>query len=155
MDMQSIIDMVAGFDGALVVRPQPGSDFPGLSWGDACSYYAPDGVMPTRTQPYGTILTKNHPDDGASDLDAPGRFRVDSNAGRQVLQELDADVDPTKADTLLPHPLYASSEWVAVVNPDESTSDRLLVLLRRTRELPRRERTVVTSGATRWRTPSD
>lgn len=109
MDMQSIIDTVSSFDGALVVQLQPGSAFPELSWGDAYFYYAPDGTMPARTQPYGTIITKNYPDDDTSDLDAPARFRVNVNAGRSLVEELDTDQDPSQVDVLLPHPLYASS----------------------------------------------
>ncbi len=47
--MQEIIETVRGFDGALVVTPEAGSDFPALSWGDAYFYHAPDGRMPERT----------------------------------------------------------------------------------------------------------
>lgn len=32
------------------------------AWGDAFFCYAPDGVTPRMTQPYGTIVTKNYPD---------------------------------------------------------------------------------------------
>lgn len=69
MSMEQIIETVRGFEGALVVVPEPGGDFPEIAWGDAFFYYAPDGRMPRSTQPYGTIVTKNYPDDSASDLD--------------------------------------------------------------------------------------
>lgn len=137
MDMQSIIDAVSGFDGALVVQPRPGSEFPELSWGDAYFYYAPDGTMPARTQPYGTIITKNYPDDDASGLDASDRFRVNVNAGRSLVEDLDADQDPSQVDVLLPHPLYPSSGWVSVVNPAERTSEHLVSLLRRAHDAAR------------------
>ena len=71
MSMEQIIDAVRGLDGALVVVPGPEGDAPELAWGDAFFYYAPDGRMPQHVQPYGTIVTKDYPDDSASDLDAP------------------------------------------------------------------------------------
>ena len=130
MNKNSIIETVRSFDGALVFQPKPGSGYPEISWGDAYFYYAPDGAMPQRTQPYGTIITKNYPDDIASALDAPGRFRVNVNAGRDAVAALATGGDPAASDVFVPHPLYASAGWVAVVNPGEQTSRSLIELLR-------------------------
>src|ERR1044072_8550024 len=76
MSMEQIIATVRGCEGPLVVVPEPGGDFPEIAWGDAFFYYAPDGVMPRTTQPYGTIVTKNYPDDSASVLAPPGGRRA-------------------------------------------------------------------------------
>ncbi|MFD1492264.1 MULTISPECIES: DUF6194 family protein [Microbacterium] len=84
MEMKEIVHAVSGFEGVLVVIPEEGSGSPALAWGDAFFYYAPDGVMPERTQPYGTIVTKNYPDDEESRLDEPGRFRVNITSGATV-----------------------------------------------------------------------
>ncbi|RFU87119.1 hypothetical protein DY218_08695 [Streptomyces triticagri] len=137
--MDRIVRAVRGFDGALVTLPAPGSEYPELAWGDAFFSYAPDGRLPQHTQPYGTIVTKNYPGDTSSDLDRPGRFRVNIHVGRQALRELvgeqpDGDgaepaVDPAAADTIGPHPVYAAQGWIAVVAPGPRTLDTVLRLL--------------------------
>ncbi|OKK22006.1 hypothetical protein AMK16_01850 [Streptomyces sp. CB00455] len=136
--MEQIIATVRSFEGALVVVPEPGGDFPELAWGDAFFYYAPDGRMPANVQPYGTIITKNHPDDAASDLDPPGRWRVNVNAGRRALSELAAGEPggaggrpgPAAADEVVPHPVYGALGWISVVNPGARTQDTVVRLLR-------------------------
>ena len=104
MSMEQIIDAVRDLDGALVVIPGPGSDAPELAWGDAFFYYAPDGVMPQHVQPYGTIVTKDYPDDTASELDAPGRWRVNVHVDRATFRRLTGE-EPrslTRAATMRP-----------------------------------------------------
>ncbi|MGD9481781.1 DUF6194 family protein [Streptomyces sp. TRM70308] len=136
--MEQIIATVRGLDGALVLAPEPGSDLPELTWGDAFFYYAPDGRMPKGVQPYGTIVTKNYPDDTASDLDPPGRWRVNVHVDRATFQELTGEEprsirrphDHAAADSVMPHPVYGALGWVSVVNPGERTTDTVVRLLR-------------------------
>lgn len=136
--MEQITATVRGFDGALVLVPEPGGDFPELAWGDAFFFYAPDGRPPKNTQPYGTIVTKDYPDDTASDLDPPGRWRVNIHVGRAAFRELTEEEpralsrprDYAAADRLLPHPVYGALGWVSVVNPGARTTDTVLRLLR-------------------------
>jgi hypothetical protein len=136
--MEQIIAAVRGFDGALVLVPGPGSDVPEPAWGDAFFYYAPDGRIPHRTQPYGTIVTKDYPDDTASDLDPPGRWRVNVHVGGAAFRRLTGESpralerrrDHAAVDTVLPHPVYGALGWVCVVNPGERTGDTVLRLLR-------------------------
>ena len=138
MSMEQIIATVRGFEGALVVVPEPGGDFPEIAWGDAFFYYAPDGRMPRSTQPYGTIVTKNYPDDSASDLDPPGRWRVNVHVGRTALPEVDGGrYDLAAADVLLPHPVYGPLGWICVVNPGERTTGTVVRLLREAHEAAR------------------
>ncbi|SDS47618.1 DUF6194 family protein [Microbacterium paraoxydans] len=144
MEMQEIIAEIRSFDGALVVAPEAGSDFPELSWGDAYFYHAPDGRMPERTQPYGTIITKDYPDDTSSALDAPGRFRVNIHVGRERAESIIAagsltggDTDPTAVDVFRPHPLYGDAGWVCVIDPAEATAGTVLALLREAHEAAR------------------
>lgn len=138
MEMQTIIGFVHGLEGALVVAPTPGSDFPELSWGDAYFYHAPDGRMPERTQPYGTIITKDYPDDTSSALGAPGRFRVNIHVGREQVEALvPADPDPLAVDVFRRHPLYGTSGWVCVVDPADRTADAVLSLLREAHDAAR------------------
>lgn len=88
MSMEQIIATVRDLTGALVLVPEPGSAFPELAWGDAFFYYAPDGQLPRHVQPYATVVTKDYPDDTASDLDPPGRWRVNVHVGRAAFREL-------------------------------------------------------------------
>jgi len=59
MTIDDIIDFVEGLDDVLTLRPVPGDGSPEISWGDTFFYYSPDGVVPTTTQPFATIVTKN------------------------------------------------------------------------------------------------
>ncbi|MFF4587462.1 DUF6194 family protein [Streptomyces sp. NPDC001388] len=135
--MDQIITTVRSFPGALVVVPAPGGEFPELVWGDAFFYYAPDGRMPRTVQPYGTIVTKNHPGDTASDLDPPGRWRVNVHVGRPAFRRLTGEEpraltrprDHAAADTVTPHPVYGPLGWISVVNPAEHTLDLVTRLL--------------------------
>ncbi|MEU0026452.1 DUF6194 family protein [Streptomyces sp. NPDC006335] len=136
--MEQIIATVRGFDGALVVVPEPGGDSPEIAWGDAFFYYAPDGWVPRNTQPYGTIVTKDYPGDTACELDPPGRWRVNVQVGRTALPGLlDERHDPAAADVLLPHPVYGTLGWVCVVNPGERTTGTVVRLLREAHEAAR------------------
>jgi len=138
MSMDQIIATVRGFDGALVVAPEPGDDVPEIAWGDAFFYYAPDGRMPQHVQPYGTIVTKDYPDDTASDLDRPGRWRVNIHVDRPTFRELTGEEprslirprDFASVDVVNPHPVYGALGWIAVVNPAEQTTDTVVQLLR-------------------------
>jgi hypothetical protein len=141
LSIDQIIGTVQHLEGSLVVAPAVGdAGFPELAWGDAFFYYAPDGEMPRTVQPYGTIVTKNYPDDNASDLDPAGRWRVNVHVGRGTYRELtergvahaasSGTVDYAAADVVLPHPVYGTAGWIAVVNPGLRTADIVLRLLR-------------------------
>ena len=138
MSMEQIIATVRGFDGAFVVAPEPGDDVPEIAWGDAFFYYAPDGRMPQHVQPYGTIVTKDYPDETGSDLDRPGRWRVNIHVDRATFLELTGEEprsltqprDFATADVVNPHPVYGALGWIAVVNPAEKTTDTVVQLLR-------------------------
>lgn len=138
MSMEQIIATVRDFGGALVVVPEPGGDFPELAWGDAFFYYAPDGQLPKNVQPYGTVVTKNYPDDTASDLDLPDRRRVNIHVDRTTFRELtgeepgrlDRIYDYAVTDCVMPHPVYGALGWISVVNPAEKTGELVVKLLR-------------------------
>lgn len=144
LSIDQIIAAVQDLEGSLVVAPAVGdARFPDLAWGDAFFYYAPDGQMPRTVQPYGTIVTKDYPDDTASGLDPAGRWRVNIHVGRTTFRELtgldaagyaartvgSATVDHTAVDVVLPHPVHGNAGWVAVVNPGPATTDTVLRLL--------------------------
>lgn len=139
LSIEQIIAAVQRLEGALVVAPAAGDPaFPDLAWGDAFFYYAPDGEMPRTVQPYGTIVTKDYPDDTASNLDPADRWRVNVHVDRATYEELVGEReavahgarDLAASDVVLPHPVYAAAGWVSVVNPGRESADVVLRLLR-------------------------
>ncbi|SMX81496.1 DUF6194 family protein [Brevibacterium casei] len=139
MSMNDILDAVRRFDGVLELAPTPGSEYPEVAWGDHFLYFAPDGEVPQRVQPYATIITKDYPDDTLSRLSETGRWRVNIHVGRHRFADLLGE-EPTApgagtgwdfaaADTLLPHPLYRTQGWVAIVAPGPNTMGLALDLL--------------------------
>jgi hypothetical protein len=144
--MDQILEKIRTFDGILELAPAEGSPFPEIAWGDHFFYYAPDGEVPQREQPYATIVTKNYPDDTSCDLDRPGRWRLNIRVGRSTFIELigedplldsGADVDFTAVDTVLPHPVYRAQGWISIVNPDAHTHTLAVSLLRNAHDAAR------------------
>ncbi|WP_405165905.1 DUF6194 family protein [Nocardia sp. NBC_01499] len=130
MTIDEIIDFVSSLDGVLAISPTAGDPWPELSWGDSFFYYSPDGVVPTKTQPFATIVTKDYPDDQRSHLDRPDTFRVNIAAGKEAFidrighspkQTVTEEVDYSVTDTVIPHPIYGMGGWLAVVNPGTRT----------------------------------
>lgn len=145
MTIDEIIGFGADLGGVLAVTPQPGDGSPEISWGDTFFFRSPDGVVPAATQPFATIVTKNHPGDERSRLDRPGTFRVNVAAGKKSFRhwtgheprEPAADGDPGATDTVPAHPVHASAGWLAVVNPGPCTTTALRDLLRTAHHLAR------------------
>jgi hypothetical protein len=132
--MDQLLETIRSFDGVLELAPTEGSAFPEVAWGDHFFYYAPDGRVPEREQPYATIVTKNYPDDALSDLDHPGRWRLNVHVGKSALRELTGEdpgpVDFSAVDTVLPHPVYGAQGWISIVNPGLATQPLAVRLLR-------------------------
>ena len=136
--MEQILSAVRDLEGALVLTPQAGSQVPELAWGDAFFYYAPDGQVPEHIQPYGTIVTKDYPDDTAARLDGAGRWRVNIHVDRQTFVRLTGEEprglgrtrDFAAVDVINPHPVYGALGWVSIVNPGERTLSTAIELLR-------------------------
>ena len=139
MSMDEILAEIRTFDGVLELAPAAGGPYPEIAWGDHFFYYAPDGEVPQREQPYATIVTKNHPGDTAGDLDHPGRWRLNIHVGRTAFRELTGLDEPdfTAADAVLPHPVYAAQGWIAIVDPAERTHALAVRLLHDAHEAAR------------------
>ena len=146
MSIDEITEFLGGFEGVLAVRPLPGDGSPEISWGDTFFYYAPDGVVPGTGQPFATIVTKDYPGDEGSRLSRPGAFRLNISAGKDAFTSWTGheprepgagDVDPSAADSVMAHPVYASVGWLAVVNPGSRTETAIRKLLRTAHDLAR------------------
>jgi hypothetical protein len=103
--------------------------------GDTFFTYDPGrDLPPDRWLPFATLVTGDHYDT-VSDLNRPGAYRINIGVTKAAYvallgpapQERDGDgvlltgFDYTAADTVMPHPFYASQHWVSVVNPGEAT----------------------------------
>jgi len=139
MTMDEIVDFVGRLDGVLTLRPVPGDGSPEISWGDVFFYYSPDGVVPARTQPFATVVTKNYPGDEVSRLDRPDAFRVNVAASKEAFVKwtghaprdaATANADSSPDDTVIAHPVYGTVGWLAVVNPGPRTDEVIRELLR-------------------------
>ncbi|MFC5828360.1 DUF6194 family protein [Nonomuraea insulae] len=146
MTIDEIISFAGGLDGVLTLRPASGDGTPEISWGDTFFYYSPDGVVPTTTQPFATVVTKNYPGDEASRLDRPDTFRVNISAGKEAFvrwtghaprEAATTEADPSATDTVIAHPVYGAVGWLAVVNPGSGTEATTRDLLRTAYELAR------------------
>ncbi len=140
MSIDEIIELMESLEGVLFLRPGPGDGSPELSWGDSFFYYAPDGKLPTTTQPFATIVTKNYPGDESSRLNRPDTFRVNVFAGKETFSRLVGheprdpaveEVDASTFDTVIAHPVYGELGWLAVVNPGLQTKTVIRDLLHR------------------------
>lgn len=149
MSMEQILHEIRAFDGVLELAPAEGGPFPEIAWGDHFFYYAPDGRVPEREQPYATIVTKDHPGDRACDLDRPGRWRLNIHVGRSAFREL-AGTEPgagfTAVDAVFPHPLYGAQGWIAIVDPGPRTHTLAVRLLRGAHDAARRRAARRASG---------
>ena len=94
-------------------------------------FYGPDRMLP-----FATLATADYPYDRFSNLDRPGVFRLNVGVSRQTFQSLfgaskvdDSAYDFTALDKIMPHPEYAVQAWVCVLNPSETTLERVLSLI--------------------------
>jgi hypothetical protein len=134
--VDEFVAYVEGLGGVLTLRPGPGDGSPEIAWGDAFFYYAPDGVVP-KSQPFATVVTKDYPGEPSSGLDEPGAFRVNLAAGAADFQKWAAQSPTITTDTILPHPVYSSLNWLCVVNPGPRATADLQGLLRSAHDLAR------------------
>lgn len=145
MTIEEIIGFVSALEGVLTLRPGPGDGSPEISWGDTFFYYSPEGVVPKTTQPFATIVTKDYPGDESSDLNRPDAFRVNIAPGREAFthwtghtpREHATPESPSAIDTVIPHPVYASAGWLAIINPGPRTDEPTRTLLRTAYQLAR------------------
>jgi len=107
---------------------------PEIAWGDTFFIYDPNREFEgPRRFPFATIVIKDYGDfDNASQLDRPGVFRLNIGVSKNTYQRLfpdEAEHDFTALDRLMPHPVYGRNHFVCVLNPSDSTFERLKPLL--------------------------
>ena len=93
---------------------------------------------PDRRFPFITLVT-NDKYDQVSNLDRPGVFRLNIGVSRITFQSLfggqpaadstDTNHDFTALDRIMPHPVYGGMFWICVLNPSDSTFEKVRPLL--------------------------
>ncbi|WP_147917452.1 DUF6194 family protein [Ruania zhangjianzhongii] len=127
MDIEDVVEVLAGNDQILVLRPGPGDDTPEIAWGDVFFYFSADGEIPPG-QPFATVITKDYPHEPAWQREAHS-IRVNIHVGAPAFAELlgyapgeRSGPEPSAVDVLMPHPAYGELGWIAVVDPGTRTS---------------------------------
>lgn len=146
------VDAASG-DGAVVdeaaVLRSITETFPGTNplraAGDTYFLYDPDrDLPPERQHPYATLVTGDR-HDRVSRLDRVGVYRLNIGLTRPTYRELfgapprdlgrdasgvlDTGLDYAVLDTVLPHPVYATQNWVCVLAPSPATFETVVLPL--------------------------
>ncbi|WP_420593587.1 DUF6194 family protein [Deinococcus sp.] len=122
MNEQDVLDFIhSEFQGVLLVE----------SAGNFFVFYSPNDLAAEQRMPFATVMT-NDINDGFSDLNRPGVYRLNVGVERATFAGLfgvGPTPDFTALDQLLPHPVYAASSWVCVLNPGPETFRRMRLLI--------------------------
>jgi hypothetical protein len=101
-----------------------------------------------RMLPFATLATKDNEGDRVSNLDRQGVFRLNIGVSKPTFQALfgtdKIDVstyDFTALDMIMPHPDYAAQSFLCVLNPSDTTFQKLQPLLAEAYELAVRRAT--------------
>jgi hypothetical protein len=132
-----IVDHVAReLEGTLVVVASEDNGAPEVAWGDTFFIYDPDGVIPPeRHFPYATVVVNDYPGfDESSNLAREGIYRVNVWVSKgtfdlETPKDDPATIDHTELDRIIPHPVYGAQSWLSVLNPGDSTGEKVKDLL--------------------------
>ena len=125
-----MFEAIADLPGVVTLTAGPDNGAPEVAWGDSFFYYDPDDSIPAdRRMPFATVVVKDYPGfDTSSKLDRPGVYRLNLAVGRQRFTELFGfapaefaahrdEFDFAALDRLIPHPVYATQGWAAILVP--------------------------------------
>ena len=125
MDIEEVVEVLAGNEGILVLRPAPGDDTPEIAWGDVFFYFSPDGSIPPG-QPFATVITKDYPYEPSWQQDGAS-IRVNIQVGAQAFANLlgyapgeGSGPEVSAVDVVMPHPAYGELGWISVVDPERT-----------------------------------
>ncbi|MBO0707028.1 MAG: erythromycin esterase [Candidatus Dormibacteraeota bacterium] len=142
MTEEEIIRFMTSLPNVEAMTAREGDGSPEVAWGDSFFFVRLAHEPPSDQRwPFATVVVKDYPGwDTASDLDREGRFRLNISVGRQAFEELfgyapsahaqhQEEFDYTAVDRLIPHPVYATQAWAAVINPGDASDERVRTLL--------------------------
>ena len=97
-----------------------------------------------RKLPFATIASSDNEHDKVSDLNRLGVFRLNIGVSKQTFEKLfgQAKVDTSRydyaaLDQLMPHPDYFAWHFICVLNPSETTMERVKTFLAEAYDLAR------------------
>ena len=89
-----------------------------------------------RMHPFATFISSDYDYDNFSNLNRPGVFRLNIGISRETFRSLFgtakvdiSNYDFTAVDVLMPHPEYASQNFICVLSPSDTTFERVRGLL--------------------------
>ncbi len=112
------------------------------SWGERGIFYNPNNTLKRGIYVL-TVKEKDGDNDKSSDLNREKIYRVNIGIRKNTFINMfgsvptrppkggivDMPYDFAKTDKILPHPVYAWMSWVCVLNPSETTFERLKPLI--------------------------
>ncbi|MDE6585744.1 MAG: hypothetical protein K2K80_03590 [Clostridia bacterium] len=112
------------------------------SWGERGIFYNPQNKL-KRGVYILTVKEKDGENDGSSNLDRDGIYRVNLGVRKQTFLNafksvparpakggvVDMAFDFTATDKILPHPVYGWMSWICCLNPSDETFEKLKPLI--------------------------
>ncbi len=134
MDQTAIVSYIREtFPGVEIVVAAKENGAPEISWGDTFFLRSAKEYYGRSRFPFATIVTKDYGEfDNASNLNRPGVFRLNIGTGKATFQTMFnmlTSHDFTALDRLMPHPVYGSMFWTCILNPSETTFQKVKPLL--------------------------
>ena len=129
LTQERLREMIGALPDVAVELAGPETGAPEVAWGDTFFMNQPSGDGQQARMPFATIVTKNYPGfDEDSELDRPDTFALNLHVGAQYFEGLlgfppsessqhVSRLIPAAEGTPLPHPQYARSGWIRIINP--------------------------------------
>lgn len=150
LTQERLREMIGGIPDVAAELAGPETGAPEIAWGDTFFTNQPRGDGPQSRWPFATIVTKNYPGfDEDSDLDRPDTFALNLHVGAQYFEGLlgfppsetsqhVVRFNPAAEATPLPHPQYAKSGWIRIINPPAAQQVQIEALARAAAERGKR-----------------
>lgn len=150
LPQERLREMIGAIPDVSVELAAPETGAPEIASGDTFFTNQPSGDGQQGRMPFATIVTKNYPGfDEVSDLDRPGTFALNLHVEAQYFEGL-LGFPPSEVSehvnrfnlaaeaTPLPHPQYAKSGWIRIINPPAAQQVQIEALARAAAERGKR-----------------
>ena len=125
------------------------------SWGESGIFYNPNNTLKRGIYVL-TVKEKDGENDKSSGLNRENIYRVNIGVRKNTFINMfeavparpakggivDMSFDFTQIDKILPHPVYAWMSWICVLNPSESTFEKLKPLIQEAYEYAKEKYTI-------------
>ena len=112
------------------------------NWGERGLFYNPEGKLPKGIYIL-TFKEKDGPNDKASNVNRTGVYRLNLGISKQTFKDLFGEIpkrplagqivdtghDFEILDEIMPHPVYGWMSWIGVLNPSNTTFNKLKPLI--------------------------